>query len=71
MLVDLDRKALESLCKGQAPYFSVFDHPLVKKAGSDYCGGQVDSWQGFKSLEALTDEELFDLYNVCRKSFGW
>ena len=65
MLVNLDRKDLESLVKASSPSYSNFENELVLKAGHSYidCYGRTD----WNSLEKLTDEELFELYKICKK----
>lgn len=62
-----DRKALESLVKGSEPSYEAFENTLVTKAGHDYSDqyGRT-SW---RSLEKLTNEELYELYLVCRNSW--
>ena len=67
MKIDLDRKGLETLVKGSQLYYSDFDNKLVKKAGHDYrdsTGGT--SWS---NLKELTENELYDLYIICRNSW--
>lgn len=68
MIVELDRKGLETLVKGSAPYYSGFDEMLVKKAGHYYSDqyGQT-AWN---SLSKLSDEELYPLYILCRNSWN-
>lgn len=68
MEVVLDRKDLESLVKGNGPYYNEFDNPLVKKAGhrfSDQYG--KTSWD---SLSDLSDVELMQLYKICKNSWN-
>lgn len=66
MKIELDRKGLETLVKGSQPYYNEFDNPLIKKAGHDYSDqyGRT-SW---RNLSALTDEELYKVYLICRNS---
>jgi hypothetical protein len=69
MTVDLDKKALVSLVKGTEPYYSAFDNPLVKRCGK-WIAGFVDSWSwSGTSLYDLTEEELYELYKICEKSW--
>jgi len=66
--VELDRKDLESLVKGISLNYSQFDNELVKKAGHSYSDqyGRT-SWD---SLSELSEEELFQLYTICKKSLN-
>jgi len=66
MLVELDRIGLEILVKGCNPYYIDTSNYLVKKAGRDWndmCG--VTKW---RTLENLTDNELYELYLFCRNT---
>ena len=69
MKVELNKKDLISLVMGIVPPYSVYNEPLVKKCG-EHCGGFVDrwDWDNFE-LEKLTEEELYELYNICKE--GW
>lgn len=68
MIVELDRKGLEILVLGSQPHYNQFDNPLVKKAGHDYSDqyGKT-SWN---SLKNLTDDEIYQLYVICRNSWS-
>lgn len=67
MKAELNRSDLETLVKGSKPYYSKFDNPLVKKAGHSYSDQYgITSWD---SLSKLTDEELYQLYIICRDSW--
>ena len=69
IMVHLDRKDLMSLVRGTDPYYSVFEHPLVKDNG-DYVGGFVDKWAWcYPKLNTLSNEELVELYYVCKNSW--
>jgi hypothetical protein len=67
MQIELDRKGLEALVKGSRPNYNEFDNPLVEKAGHNYNDqyGKT-SW---RNLGALTDDELYELYLICRNSW--
>jgi hypothetical protein len=67
MKIDLDRKGLEILVSGSVPYYNEFDNPLIKKAGHDYSDqyGRT-SW---RYLGELTDDELYEVYLICRNSW--
>lgn len=69
MLVELDRKALETLVKGSRPYYG-FENDLVKKAGYFYNEQYSSSGTYWYNLKNLTDEELYELYKICRDSWN-
>ena len=67
MLVELDRKHLVHLVKGCGPHYREFNNPLVKKAGHSFSDSTDNtSWS---KLHELTDEELYQLYLICRNSW--
>ena len=68
MKIELDRKGLEILVKGSQPYYNEFENPLVQKAGHEY----LDQYgrTNWRNLKALTDEELYEVYLICRNSWG-
>jgi hypothetical protein len=67
MKVELERKDLEALVKGKSPYYNEFDNALVKKAGHSYSDQYArTSWE---SLSELTDDELYELYIICKNSW--
>jgi hypothetical protein len=68
MTIQVDREDLETLVKGVVPYYTVYEHPLLKKAGY-YCRYSmgVPEWV---ELENLTDEELYALYTICKNSWS-
>jgi len=69
MKVELDKIALISLVCGEQPYYSIFEHPVVKKCGS--YNGSHDEWRWFHyELEKLSEQELYDLYILCRESWN-
>ena len=68
MLVKLDKKALISLVSGQQPNYSLFEIPTVKKCGR--YSGSYDEWVWHNYiLEELSEQELYELYVLCRNSF--
>ncbi len=69
MKVELDKSDLKALVLGISPYYSAFDIPLVKQNGS-WCGGHVDKWSWNSNLDSLPEEKLFELYNICKKSWN-
>ena len=68
MIIELDRKGLEMLIKGNSIGYEYFDHTLVKKAGHRYsdCYGKTE-WNDLKNL---TEEELYVLYLMCRENLN-
>ena len=66
--VEVEREDLESLIKGKPPYFDEFDNTLVIKGGHKYNdhSGRTD----WSSLNRLTDEELYELYVICKNSWN-
>jgi hypothetical protein len=67
MNIDLDSTGLRTLVNGSVPYYDVFNHPLVKKAGHRFSDQYIrTSWN---RLNDLTDEELYELYLICRNSW--
>jgi hypothetical protein len=67
MLIELDRKGLEILVIGSEPYYDEFNNPLIEKAGHAY----YDQYgrTNWYSLGKLTDEELYEVYLICRNSW--
>lgn len=69
MEVTLDKKDLILLVKGSCPNYNVFAYELVKKTGR-YVGGFVDKWEwDQRSLELLSEEQLWLLYLTCKNSW--
>lgn len=68
MKIELDRKGLEILVAGSQTNYNEFNNPLVKKAGHDYSDqyGRT-SW---RNLSVMTDEELYEVYLICRNSWA-
>ena len=67
MKIELDRKALETLVKGSQPNYDELCNYLVKKAGHLYSDQYGRTTWG--NLSALTSEELYELYEICRNSW--
>lgn len=67
MNIDLTRDDLRNLVKGCSVNYSGFDHPLVIRAGHSYSDQYGRTTWG--SLNDLTDEELLELYKVCKDSW--
>ena len=68
MNIELDRKGLEILVKGSRPYYDEFNNPLIIKAGHEYSDQYARTSWG--SLSSLTDEELYQVYLICRNSWA-
>lgn len=68
MKIELDRQGLEFLIFGSQVHHKEFNNPLVKKAGHDY--SDQYGWTAWRSLNKLTDEELYQLYLICRNSWS-
>ena len=65
MKVDLDKADLVCLVKGITPNYE----PLVKRCGH-YVGGFSERWEWNKSqLMELTENELCELYSICKTSY--
>lgn len=64
----LDREDLEALVNGVVPNYGVMGHPLVKRAGS-YMGGFHDKWNWTYPLTEFSDNELWEIYQVCKNSW--
>ena len=67
MKVELTKEDLKSLVMGTSPYYSVFEVALVKNNGS-YTGGFVERWD-WNLNDKLTENQLWDLYVICRDSW--
>jgi hypothetical protein len=69
MKQDLTKQDLTNLVKGVAPFYNLFLNPLVRKSG-DY-NGSHDKWTWHYGFEKdLTEQELWDLYVLCRDSWS-
>lgn len=65
--MELDRKDLIALVKGSEPSHETMSHPLLKRAGS-YNGGFNDSWSWNYFLDEFTDDELMQIYLICKQN---
>ena len=69
MKVDLDKKALVDLVNGTSPNYDLFDNPLIKLCGT--FNGSYGTWSWNKdNLEKCSEEQLYDLYKLCRSSWS-
>lgn len=67
MTVELSKADLANLVKGSTPNYDVMVHPLVNNNGR-YIGGFHDKWDW--SLKSdMTEEQLWELYNLCKNSW--
>ena len=68
MLIELSKKDIINLVCGCSPNYSVFDNELVKEYG-EYNGSYGTwSWKKYR-LEELSENELFELYLICKNSY--
>lgn len=69
MTINVGREDIVRMVLGTAPHYTVFDNDLVKRCGS-YIGGFHDGWAwDLNSLDDLTNQELIDLYDICKNSW--
>lgn len=67
MFLELDKSDLSALVRGSGgPQFSLFNHPLVRKAGHAYYD-QVGR-TNWDKLSNLSEEELITLYELIKES---
>lgn len=66
MKIDLDKKGLMTLVEGSTPNYKLFEHPLIEPNGR--YNGSYGTWT-WNSLGSLTEQELFTIYELRRKSF--
>ena len=68
MRLELDKSDLVSLVKGSVPNYSVMEKPLISISG--IYNGSYDKWEwNYKFEEKLTEQELLDMYILCRDSW--
>jgi len=66
MNVDLEKEDLINLVNGVSPSYDLFEITIVKKCGR--YSGSYGTWDWIHSeLKQLSEEELFELYNICKK----
>lgn len=68
MKLDLDREDLISLAKGQIPNYSAMDNPKISAHGSFAASYGRWDWN-YCSFEKCSDEEIFEIYNICKQSW--
>jgi len=64
--IQLSRQMLMDLVKGCCPAYEYFEHKLFLKAGFSY-SDQYGTHQ-YSSLDKLTEDELSEIYELCKKS---
>lgn len=67
MKLDLDKKGLICLVKGNEPSYNLFDNELIKKCGTYNGSYGTWHWETYELLK-LTDAELYSIYILCRDS---
>ena len=69
MIVDLDRKDIISLLKGSKPNYNVINK--IPEEFGYYVGGFVNDWRWNYISENVpySDEQLYDLYLMCKNSW--
>lgn len=65
--IELDEKDIRNMVLGTSPYYTAYEHPLVKKCGV-HVGGHVDSWSWHLPYD-LTLSQLLELYLICKNSW--
>lgn len=70
MNIDLDRKDIIALLRGVTPHPSVMNK--IPKELGEYVGGFHNEWQWNYIEEDIpySDEFLFDMYLMCKNSWG-
>lgn len=69
MQLDLDKDDLVSLVNGTTPYYTVMNHPIVRRYG-EYYGGHTEVWSWHKErLKECSEEELLYIYQICKASW--
>lgn len=68
MQEELDKTDLINLASSVGPYYTLFNHPLVSKLGEWQAGRDVLYWDKHM-LKELTEQELYDLYQLCKSSW--
>jgi len=70
MKVELDRDDLVNLVKGVYPSYEIMDIEVIKMNGR-YVGGFHDKWVWNEKFDNhLTEIDLWDMYILCRDSWG-
>lgn len=68
MIIDANKELLIDLVFGTSPNYDLFKNEKVKGFGE--FNGSYGRWSWSKSeLETLNEEQLFELYNLCKGSW--
>lgn len=70
MTINLSKTDLINLVKGIKPSYDILDNPLIKNNGY-YIGGFVDNWYWNNNLENLSEEQLFEIYQLSKNSWSY
>lgn len=68
MIVDLDRKDIISLLTGIQPNYSVMDK-IPKEFGYYVDWFNIWRWNDISENMSYSDEQLYDLYLMCKNSW--
>ena len=68
MIVDLDRKDIISLLTGSQPNYSVIDK-TPEEFGYYVDGFNIWRWNDISENVSYSDEQLYDLYLMCKNSW--
>lgn len=68
MKMNLNKKDLINMVRGVSPNYSVMNDPLIGRTGY-YIGGHSDTWHWNSELEDLSEVELIEVYEKCKKSW--
>jgi hypothetical protein len=67
-LLKIGKDTLIDLVFGVGPNFNIFKNPTVARCGK--YNGSYGSWSwDMVELNKLTEDELYDLYKLCRDSW--
>ncbi|GEP65481.1 MULTISPECIES: hypothetical protein [Clostridium] len=67
--LDLDKKDLISLVKGTDPNLNVMEHPKISCCGNYRVQNSRWDWNQHV-FEKYTDEEIYEIYKICKNSWG-
>jgi len=70
MKLELDKDDLIAMVNGVIPYYTLFNDPLIKQCRQHVGTNSIVgwSWNQYK-LETLSEQELFQLYTICKNSW--
>ncbi len=68
MKKELDRQDLHNLVKGTYPSYESMGNNIVSRLGK-FTGGIGECWDWNYSVpDDITDEQLWEVYNLCKRS---